>query len=252
MEETRSWTRFLLIGSALSVVLLPLGALAHRFELLGLGPAFLVVLSAIGVAVVAFLGALVMAVYSHRRDLGRNRNLSVVAMLVSLVPVAVIAPQIVQGASVPPIHDITTDTEDSPRFREIVDLRGDAANPLTYGAGMESPEELASLQETAYPTIRSLHSDLGVEEAVARAEEILESQGHEIVNVETADGTGVVEAVATTFWFGFEDDVVVRVRPQDGGSVVDVRSVSRVGQGDLGTNAARIRAFLDAFRDPGS
>ena len=53
-----------------------------------------------------------------------------------------------------------------------------------------------------------------------------------------------IEAVATTFWFGFKDDIVVRIRPAPGGSRIDVRSVSRVGRSDLGTNAKRIRAFL--------
>ncbi|MDX1567320.1 MAG: DUF1499 domain-containing protein, partial [Longimicrobiales bacterium] len=162
-------------------------------------------------------------------------------------PIAVIAPQVVQGASVPAIHDITTDTADPPRFDAIVELRGDAANPLTYGAGMESPEELARLQEEAYPEIESLRTDLAVEEAVARTVEVLQAQGHEVVNREIEDGVGRVEAVATTFWFAFQDDVVVRIRRANGGSVVDVRSVSRMGQSDLGKNAERIREFLEAF-----
>jgi uncharacterized protein (DUF1499 family) len=54
----------------------------------------------------------------------------------------------------------------------------------------------------------------------------------------------MIEATATTFWFGFKDDVVLRIRPTANGSIVDVRSVSRVGQSDLGANAKRIRAIL--------
>lgn len=65
-----------------------------------------------------------------------------------------------------------------------------------------------------------------------------------------ADATaGRIEATDTTFWFGFKDDVVIRVRPADGGSRVDVRSLSRVGVGDVGTNAKRIRAYLDVLTD---
>ena len=246
-ETVRWWTRFLLIGAALSVVLLPFGPLSHRFGLLGLGPSFLVVVSAVAVAAVAILGSLVMAVYAHRKGLGRNRNLSVLALVVAFAPMAVITPQLVQGASVPAIHDISTDTEDPPQFDAVVELRGNAPNPLTYGAGMESPEELARLQEEAYPDIEPLRTELGVDEAVARAVEVLQAQGHDVVNREIEDGVGRVEAVATTFWFGFQDDVVVRVRPANGGSVLDVRSVSRVGQSDLGKNAGRIREFLEAF-----
>ena len=66
--------------------------------------------------------------------------------------------------------------------------------------------------------------------------------GWELVDEEAAAGR--IEATATTFWFGFEDDVVVRIRPADGGSRVDVRSVSRVGRGDVGANARRIRAYV--------
>ena len=62
-------------------------------------------------------------------------------------------------------------------------------------------------------------------------------------------GEGRLEATARTFWFGFYDDVVVRITPANGGSLVDVRSVSRVGGSDVGANAARSRAFLDKLRD---
>ncbi|HJR53568.1 MAG TPA: DUF1499 domain-containing protein, partial [Gemmatimonadota bacterium] len=56
---------------------------------------------------------------------------------------------------------------------------------------------------------------------------------------------GRIEATATTPWFGFKDDVVVRIRPEAGGSRVDVRSVSRVGRSDVGTNARRIEEYLE-------
>ena len=54
-----------------------------------------------------------------------------------------------------------------------------------------------------------------------------------------------VEATDTSTFFRFKDDVVVRVRPAPGGgSLVDMRSISRVGGSDVGMNAKRIRAFL--------
>ena len=74
----------------------------------------------------------------------------------------------------------------------------------------------------------------------------MRSEGHEVVRVDP--DAGIVEGTATTFWFGFKDDMVVRIRPgEDGGSVIDMRSVSRVGQSDVGANAARISSFLSAF-----
>ena len=91
----------------------------------------------------------------------------------------------------------------------------------------------------------TLESDLSVPEAVAQAALVLAQQGLEVVNVDVDNGR--VEAVATTFWFGFKDDLVVRIQPTHTGSKIDVRSVSRVGQSDLGANAARIAKFLQAF-----
>jgi uncharacterized protein (DUF1499 family) len=93
--------------------------------------------------------------------------------------------------------------------------------------------------------VTTLSSDLVFGDAVARSVEVLSAQGLEVVNVDP--DKGIVEAVATTFWFGFKDDVVVRITATPQGSRVDMRSVSRVGQSDIGANAARIQKFLEAF-----
>jgi uncharacterized protein (DUF1499 family) len=82
--------------------------------------------------------------------------------------------------------------------------------------------------------------------AFDRAVAAAKAMGWDIVASDPAGGR--IEATDTTFWFGFKDDVVVRVTPQPAGSRVDVRSLSRVGGGDLGANAARIRAFLAAVK----
>ena len=93
------------------------------------------------------------------------------------------------------------------------------------------------------------HADLqplvlraSAEEAFARARAAAQDMGWEIVSADPARGH--IEAVATTFWFGFKDDVTVRVTPQGETSRIDVRSRSRVGRGDAGTNASRIRRYL--------
>ena len=118
-------------------------------------------------------------------------------------------------------------------------------NDLTYGAGFDSPAILAKLQLEAYPGIRTLELDSDVVSVVALASKVLEERGMEVVNIDAE--LGIVEAIATTFWFGFKDDVVVRIRPTRSGSKIDVRSVSRVGQSDLGANAARISDILTAL-----
>ena len=96
-------------------------------------------------------------------------------------------------------------------------------------------------QRQAYPDIRPIALAAPPAEAFARALDAAKRMGWEIVVADA--GTGHIEATATTPWFGFRDDVVVRVTPAAAGSRIDVRSVSRVGKGDLGTNAARVRRY---------
>jgi uncharacterized protein (DUF1499 family) len=140
--------------------------------------------------------------------------------------------------SLPYIHDITTDMENPPEFVAVLPLRADAPNPPDYAG-----EAVAAEQREAYPDIRPLKLDLPPARAFEQALETVRDQGWEIVAAVPEDGR--IEATATTFWFGFKDDVVIRIAPDNGGSVIDVRSKSRVGRSDVGTNAARIRSFLE-------
>lgn len=143
--------------------------------------------------------------------------------------------------SLPFIHDITTDTDDPPVFVAVLPLRADAANPPEYPGA-----EVAAQQREAYPEVQPIEAALTPAEAFARAEAVARDMGWEIVAAVPEEGR--LEATATTFWFGFKDDVVIRVRPTAEGSRVDLRSKSRVGRSDVGANAARIRDFLEAFR----
>ena len=149
--------------------------------------------------------------------------------------------QLRTARSVPPIHDISTDTDNPPAFVAVTAaLRGPDTNPLEYGGA-----ELARAQHEAYPDLAPLALPVPPAQAFARALAAAKQMGWAIVaQDETA---GRIEATATTFWFGFKDDIVVRIAAADGGSRVDVRSVSRVGKSDLGTNARRIRQYLAAL-----
>jgi uncharacterized protein (DUF1499 family) len=146
-----------------------------------------------------------------------------------------------RARSVPAIHDITTDTEQPPEFVAILPLRADAPNPAAYGG-----PEIAAQQRAAYPDVAPLRLDLPPAQAFVRALEAARASGWEIVAADSAAGR--IEATATTAWFGFKDDVVVRLSPEGAGTTVDVRSVSRVGLSDVGTNAGRIREYLDRLR----
>lgn len=160
------------------------------------------------------------------------------AVLVGFGVAAVPYLQVQKARSVPPIHDITTDTADPPEFVAIAPLRADAPNPVAYPG-----EETAAQQREAYPGIGTLQVDAWPAIAFEHALETARMKGWEIVAASEEEGR--IEATATTFWFGFKDDVVIRIRGDNGGSAVDVRSKSRVGRSDVGANAARIEAYLE-------
>jgi len=170
----------------------------------------------------------------------RRGNLAALlaALVIGLATAAVPYLWVQQAQSVPRIHDITTDTVDPPAFVAIAPLREDAPNPLEYPG-----EETAEQQREAYPDITTWHIDVYPAIVFEHALAVVESRGWELVDADENDGR--IEATHTTFWFGFKDDVVIRIRADNGGSQVDVRSKSRVGMSDVGANAARIRKFLD-------
>jgi uncharacterized protein (DUF1499 family) len=141
----------------------------------------------------------------------------------------------------PPIHDVTTDVADPPAFVAVAPLRADAPNPVEYAG-----DSVAVLQREAYPDVQPVVLRAAPGEAFQMALAAAREMGWEIVAAEP--GEGRIEATATTTWFGFLDDVAIRVAAEGSGSRVDVRSKSRVGRGDAGANAARIRKYTQRLR----
>ena len=139
--------------------------------------------------------------------------------------------------TLPPINDVSTDTDDPPRFAALLPMRGEATTPADYGG-----ERVARLQKAGYADIAPLMLSLPPAEALARAEQAARELGWSIVAIERSEGR--IEAIAVTPWFGFRDDIVIRVRATPQGSRLDIRSKSRQGLSDLGANAKRIRAFV--------
>ncbi|PYQ16963.1 MAG: DUF1499 domain-containing protein [Acidobacteria bacterium] len=171
---------------------------------------------------------------------GGRRALAALGLLVGVA--AMLPPWQFQrmARSRPPIHDISTDTDDPPRFVAVVPLRQGGTNPVDYGG-----PAIAAQQREAYPDIAPATLALPPARAFEHALQVARAQGWQVVAAAPAEGR--IEATDTTRWFGFKDDIVIRVRPEGAGSRVDVRSVSRVGRGDVGTNARRIRDFLKAL-----
>jgi uncharacterized protein (DUF1499 family) len=148
-----------------------------------------------------------------------------------------------EGVTYPPIHDVSTDTANPPAFVAVLPLRADSPNSVVYGeARNTTPETLAEMQTEAYPDLIPFVSDAPPDVAFQRALAAVNKMGWELVAQVPEEGR--IEATATTFWFRFKDDVVIRIRPTAQGSVIDARSLSRVGLGDVGANAKRLRAFF--------
>ena len=187
------------------------------------------------VAMVLSLGAVII---TWPGSFKRGLFWAVAGLLISFLVVGV--PRIWKHLvmQVPPIHDISTDLENPPHFVAILPLRQDAPNSADYGG-----PEIAAQQRAAYPDVKPLMLDEPADRVLDFALLAAFDLGWKIVDVKLDEGR--LEATDTTFWFGFKDDVVVRVTPTNGGSRLDIRSVSRVGQSDVGTNARRIQAFLN-------
>lgn len=240
---------FLVRAAVVAALLVPVwfaaGALGTKFGLLdwrvGFGLMTLklglpILLGTAALGVLALLAALIVA----------PRRGRIAALLALLVPVAALgyAANVQRTAkALPPIHDISTDLADPPAFSETV-VKARAAVP--GGNSLERKADLADQQKGAYPDLKSYVTDAPAADAFQVVLDTAQAQrGWTIGKVDAA--AGVIEASTSSFWYGFTDDIVIRVRdlPDGSGSAVDMRSVSRVGISDLGANARRIRGFLD-------
>lgn len=226
--------------AAVLIMLLP--GLLYRFGVLGLKTAFSGVTFGFGLGLLAAalgLIALLLALFGRPRRYIARALIAVVLGVIAIVPPLMFMQK---AKSVPPIHDITTDTTSPPPFQTLLAQRADAPNSPVYGGA-----KIAAKQLTAYPDIQPLTFASSPADTFKAALSAAQSMGWTIADQVPSEGR--IEATASTFWFGFKDDVVIRVRAQGNGSRVDVRSESRVGRSDVGANAARIRKFSRKLRE---
>lgn len=172
-----------------------------------------------------------------RRQTVKGAGVGAVGILLSLAVVIVPLTWSLEAKRVPRIHDIATDTQNPPVFKALPGIR---PAPAEYPGA-----EVSALQHDSYPEITPLELSISPERAYDAALKSALELGWEIVDSDLPSLH--IEAVDTTRWYGFKDDIAVRITPRDGGSRVDVRSVSRVGISDVGTNARRIRRYFDAI-----
>ena len=181
-----------------------------------------------------------------------------------------------QATSLPPLHDIQTDWTNPIQFsQEILDARAaqgetnpildaptvpdyaEARWPGTAGRLVSELQEEAEVKEgsrgTVYPKMETVYFDGSPADIAAVAERIMDRRGWDIAfSGATGRENGEelqIDATATSGWFGFKDDVAVRLRPVEGATAVDIRSTSRVGLSDLGANSTRVYGLMVELED---
>lgn len=246
-SKVAAWALYLAI---LAGIILAAAGPLYRMEITDLGKSFMILrftpIAAIGIILIALAGFADSRVWKD----GMGSLKALAAIAISAVVIAMPLGQAMKGKSVPPIHDITTDTQDPPAFVDVVPLRQNAEaqgmriNPSDYE--QDGGAKLAATQAAAYPDIKPLDMDVAPDAAFDKALMVAEDMGWDIVAQRKPEGR--IEATDTTFWMGFKDDVVIRIQEAPGGSRVDIRSESRIGLSDIGVNAKRIRAFIAAMQ----
>ncbi len=222
------------------VVVMLFAMVAQRFQFLPFKLAFGGFSLALLVAALLSAVALVVLLLSFGVISADVRSLSAATFAVGAVPLVLVILLVGAGFKVPKIHDISTDLNDPLHFVHAKTLRTDSENSL------ETPSaKVMDLQRAHYTTLAPLSVVDPAVTAYEKALRVAENLGWQVIH--QSPETFTFEASESTALFGFVDDVVVRVRQTDSGSVIDMRSVSRVGVSDLGANAKRIERFQSAY-----
>ena len=202
----------------------------------------------LGVLVLAIVGLLMALLVKPRQGWQR----ALVAVAIPALALGFAASVMSKAKDIPPIHDIATDIQDPPAFsKAVIDARaaiggGNPIAPMNVPVPALKGKTVGELGKAANPDLAPLALSQSVPDATKLVAEVAAAEGLKV----TTTGDGVVEAVAESFWFGFKDDVVFRIRPAatGAGTVVDIRSTSRVGMSDLGANGKRIGALSAAIK----
>lgn len=236
------WTNWLGLSLAMAGVLSLLASgPGYRVGLWGFGTGISLVKASAYFSVVALVVCLGALMIRQRGNISQEMVPSIIGLVIAAGVLGITLKWKYNLTSVPYIHDITTDTENPPRFIAVLPLRIGADNPAEYGG-----PDLAKQQKLGYPDLRPGFVSRPPVAAYAEALQAAKDMGWDIVASEPTSFR--IEATDTTYWFGFKDDIVVRLSPTAEGSRIDVRSVSRVGKSDVGTNARRISSYLTRLK----
>lgn len=233
----------ILAGLILAAVSGPL----NRFGITGFLPALL----ALGAGgLLLFLGLLLAVIgllIASSRKLAFDKGRISLAIIGALAVGGYLVSTFLGARGNPTLHEISTDLESPPPFVAIKAIReqNPKLNPSDYVRELDlrgTKLNVPDAQRKAFPDIQPVMLAVPPDQAFAVVDKAIAGLGWE--RVATVPAEGRIEATDATRFFGFKDDVVVRVRAQGAGSRIDIRSKSRVGLGDAGTNARRVRALI--------
>jgi uncharacterized protein (DUF1499 family) len=240
VSSLASWARNLAVFAVVAVVV---SIIILRFGFLEMKPALATFFGGLGIAALSILFGLAgFAAIWQNGSRGMARIL--LAFLIDGAILAYPAYLGLQYRKLPAIHDITTDPIDPPRFDALARLRtGDGANTAVY-AGLYSAEQ----QRQFYPDIEPIELEISVDRAYAIALQLVNKRKWLVIDERAPQPPrriGRIEAVARSPIMGFREDIAIRVVPDGDDSRVDIRSASRYFESDLGSNAARVKKFID-------
>jgi uncharacterized protein (DUF1499 family) len=224
------WSMRLAVSGIALIVLALIGARAGLMPMLAM---LLISIGSLGLIVGGLCGAIGLIVSNGTAG---NHPAALAWLAVALGIGTVINAGMMMSGGGAPIHDISTDTDNPPAFVAIAELRGPNDNPVEY-----SGPDTAQQQRAAYPDIETIVLLDPRTFVFTTALQTAKDMGWEIVAENAAEGR--IEATATTPFVGFKDDVVIRITAKGAETYVDVRSKSRIGKGDMGANAKRIREY---------
>lgn len=234
------WSRrlawFALAVTIIAVALIRFGQVELVAGVAAVAAGLALALAAIGLSLVAY-----WRIWAEGR---RGLRSAVWGMLVALAILAYPGWFALKALTLPTLNDVTTDIESPPAFS-----RSSAALEARHGRiPPDVPAEVRRQQRQAYPQVAPLTLDLSPQETFELARKAAINRGWQIIEAKPPGGRiglGHIEAIDRTFLLRIPDDVTVRIRPRADGARIDVRSASRFGKHDLGTNAQRIRRYLD-------
>lgn len=225
--------------AVISLLGFPVFIVLYRLELISLKPALLgAVASSAGLGMLVFVIAMLYTLIKRRSQPAQAKQARRAAYI-TLLPIIALAWASNSGGKYPPINDITTDTNHPPSFIHAATLRKAHDNSLVY------QPEFAPQQQLTWPDLKSIATELSAEAAYSKAISITQELGWNVTYEDT--DSGHIEAVEKTLLWGWQDDIVIRIRTNNGLSMIDIRSCSRSGVGDFGVNAKRINRFMTAF-----